>query len=187
MYETSSLKRIHTLDMPPEVCNAEPNSIDFINDSSGIMVLCRSPDLHVTAYYFDKKATVIHQRICRLAVDHNARDYFIACNIRDSLLFTIGGHFGCRVYAKKKLKFEQIDAVELTGRVVTALAWITADVLAVGTAQNELIFIESGNIKSVFYADDCETIDLDVEGFESNNSIIFLIKKLLHTNISVIR
>lgn len=166
IYETLPFKLIRTLSFPEEICDAEPNGIDFLNDSSGIIISCRSSCLYAVAFYFDKKSTIIHQRICRLAPEQKLLDFIVACNLRDALVFAVSGHFGCRIFAKQKQKFIEINSIDFGGRQITTIAWITADIMAIGTAQNELIFVENGNIKSKFVATDVDLVDLEFDEYE---------------------
>lgn len=79
--------------MPNELSSAQPKDMAFIIDSSGIMILLASPDVHVVGFYFDKKSTMIHQRICRVDAEHMDCDIQLACHMRDPLIFAVGGNF----------------------------------------------------------------------------------------------
>lgn len=45
------------------------------------------------------------------------------------------------------------------------MAWITADIIGIGTSQNELVFIEGGCFKGNFMADNIDLIDFELDTY----------------------
>lgn len=94
--ETKSIKHSKTLELPDEISTAKPTSLCFTYDSSGIVCRCQFPDLYVISFYFDKKGTVIWNRICRLEKNQPEIDCIVVCNPNDSLVHAVGSEFVLR-------------------------------------------------------------------------------------------
>lgn len=55
--------------------------------------------------------------------------------------------------------------MEMNGRDITSMIWITPEILAVGSNRNELIMYEGNSMKNKFQADCIDVVDLDMEGY----------------------
>lgn len=87
-----------------------------MHDSSGLVCLCQSADVYMIAFYFNKKNSILCQRICRLQPStssklstkvmavkaikteageeefyENRSHFIIACNLRDSSVYAVAG------------------------------------------------------------------------------------------------
>lgn len=89
--QSGSLTLSRTLNLPDDISNAKPTGINFIRDSSGLVCRCQFPDLYVVIYYFDKKNTIIWNRICRLEKDRPEISCILACNLKDVSLYAVSG------------------------------------------------------------------------------------------------
>ncbi|XP_058450791.1 cilia- and flagella-associated protein 57 [Malaya genurostris] len=164
IYEIATLKKRKTLQLPVDCPNTQIGNICFTFDSRGIAVLSVEPDAFLSIFSFDKNESLIIGRASNSSQRGQAN--YLSCNPSDATIVAVGGFYMLKIMNKTDKGFGQIGSVKGDNLLVTSIAWLTSDSLAAGTAETELIIVESGELKLKLRADDVEKIDLsaDVEG-----------------------
>ncbi|XP_053692096.1 cilia- and flagella-associated protein 57 [Sabethes cyaneus] len=164
IYEISTLKKRKTLQLPPDCPNTQIGNICFTHDSRGIAVLSVEPDTFLSIFSFDKNESLIIGRASNSSQQGQAN--YLSCNPSDATIVAVGGYYMLKIMNKTDKGFGQIGTIKGDQLLVTSIAWLTSDALAAGTAETELIIVESGELKLKLRADEVESIDLatDVEG-----------------------
>lgn len=62
--------------------------------------------------------------------------------------------------SRQERGFTLLGTLSGKNKIIKSITWLTADVLVAGTSDNKLIFIEGGDPKCEFEADQVEIIDL---------------------------
>lgn len=62
--------------------------------------------------------------------------------------------------SRQEKTFSCIGTMTGDKRKFTSIIWLTPDVLVAGTSDNQLVFVEGGDLKVVYPAELMETIDL---------------------------
>lgn len=65
-----------------------------------------------------------------------------------------------KLMSRQEKAFTLIGTTNGENRIVTSLVWLTAEILVVGLASNELFFVEGGDSKMNYHAEMIEVIDL---------------------------
>ncbi|XP_058814914.1 cilia- and flagella-associated protein 57 [Topomyia yanbarensis] len=170
IYEIATLKKRKTLQLPPDCPNTQIGNICFTFDSRGIAVLSVEPDAFLSIFSFDRNESLIIGRASNSNQQGQAN--YLSCNPSDATIVAVGGFYMLKIMNKTDKGFGQIGSVKGDNLLVTSIAWLTSDSLVAGTAETELIIVESGDLKLKLRADDVEKIDLtaDVEGDISPSS-----------------
>lgn len=87
----------------------------------------------------------------------------MSCNPGDATIVAVGGYYMLKIMNKTDKGFGQIGTIKGDNLLVTSIAWLTGEALAAGTAETELIFVESGELKLKLRADEVERIDLSAD------------------------
>lgn len=156
----ATLAKKKTLKLPKEVPTREAAVMEFTQDSRGLAVLSKEPDAFLTIFYFDKSQNVIVGRVSN-GYQKGLTAHVIACNLNDTGLVAVGGNFTFKLMSRQDKSFGTIGTLTGEHKIVTALIWLTAEVLVAGTSANQLLFIEGGDPKFIFEADNVMDIDLE--------------------------
>lgn len=154
-----TLKRRKVLLLPAEVPTPEVEAMAFNYDSKGIAVLSREPDAFITIFYFDKAETVACGRVS-VSTKPLWIARHVACNLSDTGMVVVTGDYTFKILTRQDKGFTTIGTMTGENRKFTSVIWLTGDVLVAGTAANELVFVEGGDLKAVYPAEIMETIDL---------------------------
>ncbi|XP_055598286.1 cilia- and flagella-associated protein 57-like [Uranotaenia lowii] len=162
IYEVSTLRKRKTLQLPPDCPCTLIGNICFTFDSRGVAVLSVEPDAFLSIFSFDKNESLIIGRASNSSQQGQAT--YLACNPSDSTIVAVGGYYMLKIMNKTDKGFGQIGSIKGDNLLVTSIAWLTSDALAAGTAETELIIVESGELKLKLRADEVENIDLGFDG-----------------------
>lgn len=88
---------------------------------------------------------------------------FLSCNPSDATIVAVGGYFMLKIMNKTDKGFGQIGTIKGDNMLVTSITWLTSEALAAGTAETELIIVESGEFKFKLRAEEIDRIDLSAE------------------------
>lgn len=160
MYELETLKKVRTLTLAPECPVQEVGNMCFTPDSKGMAVLSREPDAFISIYTFDKNDTVITGRASNK--NYPGRATLLVCNPSDTSIVAVGGENMLKIMNKTEKGFGQLGTVKGEDVVVTALTWLTAEVIVAGSSNMELYFVEGGDLKAKFSVIDLEVIELGI-------------------------
>lgn len=155
----ATLKKRKTLNFPDEIPTKSVESMSFTYDSKGIAVLSREPDAFLTIFYFDKSDTVVVGRVSNSGQRSLVAKH-ISCNLSDSGMVAVCGDYTFKLMSRQEKGFSLIGTTSAENRIFTSLAWLTAEILVIGTAKNELFFLEGGDPKMTFNAERTDVIDL---------------------------
>lgn len=158
IYEIATLKKKKTLQLPPDCPNTQIGNICFTFDSRGIAVLSVEPDAFLSIFSFDKNESLIIGRASNSSQQGQAN--FLSCNPSDATIVAVGGYYMLKIMNKTDKGFGQIGSIKGDNLLVTSIAWLTSEALAAGTAEGELIIVESGDLKFKMRADEVEKIDI---------------------------
>nr|XP_029708990.1 cilia- and flagella-associated protein 57-like [Aedes albopictus] len=161
IYDIATLKKRKTLQLPPDCPNTQIGNICFTYDSRGIAVLSVEPDAFLSIFSFDKNESLIIGRASNSSQQGQAN--YLSCNPGDATIVAVGGYYMLKIMNKTDKGFGQIGTIKGDNLLVTSIAWLTGEALAAGTAETELIFVESGELKLKLRADEVERIDLSAD------------------------
>ncbi|XP_065072592.1 cilia- and flagella-associated protein 57 [Ochlerotatus camptorhynchus] len=161
IYDIATLKKRKTLQLPPDCPNTQIGNICFTYDSRGIAVLSVEPDAFLSIFSFDKNESLIIGRASNSSQQGQAN--YLSCNPGDATIVAVGGYYMLKIMNKTDKGFGQIGTIKGDNLLVTSIAWLTAEALAAGTAETELIVVESGELKLKLRADEVEKIDLSAD------------------------
>lgn len=165
IYDLQSLKKRRTLDLPNGSKNATILQFLFTGDSKGLTILTKSPEEMIYMILLDKMGTVYEGRPCPPNVRCSAE--CIACNPQDSSLLAVGGNNLLMLQTKSDKGFNTTNNLK-SDFLSTSMAFLSMDLLMVGTSSDELILVENGEYKLRQKASDAEVFDLliDQETFD---------------------
>lgn len=149
------MKKRRTLDLPnPSKGVAQ---LMFTMDSKSIAILTHNPDAMLYIMVLDKMGTIIEGR----PSSNNNRGLAekIACNPQDTALVAVGGDKLLMLLSKSEKGFSLANNIKINFQV-TCMAFLSMDILMVGTSDDELITIENGEIKFRQQAHNAEGFDL---------------------------
>lgn len=155
----ATFKKKKTLNFSAEVPTPAVECMSFTYDSKGIAVLSQEPDAFLTIFYFDKSETIVVGRVSNSAQQTLVARY-ISCNLSDNGLVAVGGDYMFKLMSRQEKGFSLIGTTSADNRIFTSLLWLSAETLVIGTAANELFFVEGGDPKMNFNAETTDIIDL---------------------------
>uniref|UniRef100_A0A1Q3G5C9 Putative golgin subfamily protein n=1 Tax=Culex tarsalis TaxID=7177 RepID=A0A1Q3G5C9_CULTA len=161
IYEIATLRKRKTLQLPPDCPNTQIGNICFTFDSRGIAVLSVEPDAFLSIFSFDKNESLIIGRASNSSQQGQAT--ILSCNPSDATIVAVGGYCMLKIMNKTDKGFGQIGTIKGDNLQVTSITWLTSEALAAGTAETELIIVESGELKFKLRGDEIERIDLSAE------------------------
>ncbi|CRK95668.1 CLUMA_CG009126, isoform A [Clunio marinus] len=167
IYELEKLKKIKTLNLPPECPVQNVGNMCFTCDSKGLAMLSQEPDAFITIYTFDKSDGTVTGRASNK--NYPGRATLVQCNPSDASIVTIGGENMLKIMNKTEKGFGQLGTIKGENIVVTSLTWLTAEIIIAGSAEMELYFIEGGELKVKYNTMDLEFIDLALTPDEKNS------------------
>lgn len=179
IYELEFLKKLKSLNLPPECPVQVVANMCFTSDSKGIAVLSEEPDAFITIYTFDKSETMVTGRASNK--NYPGRATLLQCNPGDISIVTVGGENMLKIMNKTEKGFGQLGTVKGENIVVTSLTWLSAEIIIAGSAEMELYFVEGGELKAKYNTMDLEVIDLGAtpDADESTKSELSTIASLL--------
>ncbi|XP_035915826.1 cilia- and flagella-associated protein 57 [Anopheles stephensi] len=162
VYEIETLRKRKTLQLPADCPNTQIGNICFTHDSRGVAVLSVEPDAFLSIFSFDKNDSLIIGRASNSSQQGQA--VYLSCNPNDATIVAVGGYYMLKIMNRTDKGFGQIGTIKGDDLLITSMTWLSSDVLAAGTAETEIIFVESGELKIRQRADMIETVDLSGEG-----------------------
>ncbi|XP_058125091.1 cilia- and flagella-associated protein 57 [Anopheles ziemanni] len=162
IYEIETLRKRKTLQLPPDCPNTQIGNICFTHDSRGVAVLSVEPDAFLSIFSFDKNDSLIIGRASNSSQQGQA--IYLSCNPNDATIVAVGGFYMLKIMNRTDKGFGQIGTIKGDDLLITSMTWLSSEVLAAGTAETEIIFVESGELKIKQRADEIETVDLSGEG-----------------------
>uniref|UniRef100_A0A182NUB5 WD_REPEATS_REGION domain-containing protein n=1 Tax=Anopheles dirus TaxID=7168 RepID=A0A182NUB5_9DIPT len=162
VYEIETLRKRKTLQLPADCPNTQIGNICFTHDSRGVAVLSVEPDAFLSIFSFDKNDSLIIGRASNSSQQGQA--VYLSCNPNDATIVAVGGYYMLKIMNRTDKGFGQIGTIKGDDLLITSMTWLSSEVLAAGTAETEIIFVESGELKIRQRADLIETVDLSGEG-----------------------
>lgn len=159
IYDMGTLKKKKTLYFPTEIPTPAAECMAFTYDSKGIAVLSQEPDAFLIIFYFDKSETIVVGRVSNSSQKALSAKY-ISCNLSDNGLVAVGGDYTFKLMSRQEKGFSLIGTTSAENRIFTSLVWLTAEILLIGTAANQLFFVEGGDPKMNVNAETTNIIDL---------------------------
>lgn len=147
-----------TLNLAPECPVQAVGNMNFTCDSKGLAVLSQEPDSFITIYALDKVDSMVTGKASNK--NYPGKAEFVQCNPSDVSIVTVGGESMLKIMNKTEKGFGQLGTIKGDNINVTALTWLTPEIIIAGSAEMELYFIEGGELKGKFNILDLETIDL---------------------------
>lgn len=153
----ATLKKRRNLQLPNGSKDMQLAQITFTQDSKAIVALTKAPDEMLYMLVLDKTSTVIEGR----PTNNNARGQAeaISCNPQDMGLVAVCGDNVLMLMSKSEKGFTLTSNIK-TSSHCTSMAFLTVDLLMVGTSQDELILVENGELKVRQKASEAEIFDL---------------------------
>ncbi|KAH8299350.1 hypothetical protein KR044_000556, partial [Drosophila immigrans] len=178
IYELSTLKKRRHLELPGNHRNAEVQQIIFTNDSRAVALVTKPPNEMVFMLVLDKTSTVIEGR-ATVPGSHGGAEC-IAGNPSDCSFIAVAGDRTLLLMSKSERGFTISNNLKVTYRV-TSMAFLSMDLLMVGTDHDQLILVENGEQKLSQKASTAETVDLllDQEMFDKEREAID--QRFVHT------
>lgn len=156
-----TLKKVKSLNLPPECPVNSVGNMCFTFDSKGIAVLSKEPDAYINIYTFDKNDTVVTGRASNRNLQGRAT--LLACNPGDVSIIAVGGDNMLKIMNKTEKGFGQLGTIKGENIVVTSLVWLSGEIIIAGSAEMELYFVEGGDLKAKFKALELNVIDLSLQ------------------------
>ncbi|XP_002068679.3 cilia- and flagella-associated protein 57 [Drosophila willistoni] len=160
VYELSTLKKRRHLDLPENYRNTEVQQMIFTQDSRSIVLITRPPEEHLIMLILDKTSTIIEGRATVLGSHGGAQ--CIAGNPSDCSFVAVGGDRTLLLMSKSERGFSISNNLKVTYRV-TSMAFLSMDLLMIGTDKDQLILVENGEQKLAQKASEAETVDLLID------------------------
>ncbi|KAG5674865.1 hypothetical protein PVAND_004810 [Polypedilum vanderplanki] len=158
IYDIEELKRLKTLQLAVECPIQAVGNMCFTSDSRGMAVLSREPDAFITIYTFGKNDTMVTGRASNK--NYPGRATLVKCNPSDTSIITVGGENMMKIMNKTEKGFGQLGTIKGDNIDVTALTWLSGEIIIAGSAKMELFFIEGGELKAQYNMTDVDVIDL---------------------------
>lgn len=159
IYELESLKKVKTLQLAPEFPVQKICTMCFTCDSKGMAVMSHEPDAFVTIYSFNEKTdTMVTGRASNK--NYPGRATLLKCNPNDIAIITVGGENMLKIMNKTEKGFGQLGTVKGENIIVTALTWLTPEIIIAGSADMELYFVEGGELKAKYNIANLDFVDL---------------------------
>ncbi|KAH8348773.1 hypothetical protein KR084_010987, partial [Drosophila pseudotakahashii] len=170
IYELATLKKRRHLDLPTNHRNAEIQQMIFTNDSRSVALITRPPEETLIMLVLDKTSTVIEGR-ATIPGSHGGAEC-IAGNPNDCSFLAVGGERTLLLMSKSERGFSISNNLKVKYRV-TSMAFLSLDLLMVGTSDDQLILVENGEQKLAQKASDADTVDLmiDQEVFDRDKEL----------------
>lgn len=122
-------------------------------------VLSQEPDAFITIYSFGEKTdTTVTGRASNK--NYPGRATLLKCNPNDIAIVTVGGENMMKIMNKTEKGFGQLGTVKGENIIVTALTWLTPEIIIAGSADMELYFVESGELKAKYNISNLDMVDL---------------------------
>lgn len=177
-----TLKKRRTVDV-----NLDPaltiSQLGFTGDSKGILLLTRSPDEILQMIILDK--------ICSTFTGHpvpsssRASVECFAGHPQDTAVVAVAGNNIISFLTKSDRGFTLSTQLKSNYHVLS-MAYLNADILMLGTNNNELILIESNEIKLIQPASEAEEVDLTIDQAtfnRENKARLEIIEKLVDSRV----
>lgn len=158
IYELEELKRKKTLQLAPECPVQAVGNMCFTCDSKGMAVLSKEPDSFITIYTFDKSDSMVTGRVSNK--NYPGRATLLKCNPGDVSIVTVGGENMLKIMNKTEKGFGQLGTIKGENIIVTALTWLSAEIIIAGSENMELYFVEGGELKAKYNMLEIDSIDL---------------------------
>lgn len=158
VYDLETLKKVKTLHLPPECPVQNVGNMCFTCDSKGMAIISQEPDAFISIHTFDKNETVVTGRASNK--NYPGRATLVQCNPADISIVAVGGENMLKIMNKTEKGFGQLGTIKGENIVVTALTWLSAEIIIAGSADMELFFVEGGDLKAKYSIMDLEIIDL---------------------------
>lgn len=130
----------------------------FTCDSKGMAILSCEPDAFITIYSFEKPDLMVTGRASNK--NYPGRATLLQCNPGDISMVTVGGDNMLKIMNKTEKGFGQLGTVKGENIVVTALTWLTPEIIIAGSADMELYFVETGELKAKYNIANLDMVDL---------------------------
>lgn len=155
IYDLSTLKKRRSLALPN--ATSKIAYMAFTCDAKTIVLLTKPPEETLYMLMLDKTGTVIEAKPTANLAKGTVE--CLACNPQDHSLLSVAGDGALLLMTKSEKGVSVSNNVKVDFHI-TSLAYIAADLIMIGTSQNELILIENGDIKQRQKAYDAELIDI---------------------------
>ncbi|XP_030372781.1 cilia- and flagella-associated protein 57 [Scaptodrosophila lebanonensis] len=170
IYELATLKKRRHLELPGNHRNTTVQQMIFTYDSRAIAVVTHPPDEMIFMLMLDKVGTVIEGR-ATVTGSHGGAEC-IAGNPSDCSFLAVGGKSTLLLMSKSDRGFTTSNNLKVNYHV-TSMAFLSMDLLMVGTNQDMLILVENGEQKLKQKASEADTVDLliDQEQFDRERNV----------------
>ncbi|EDV36538.1 uncharacterized protein Dana_GF13013 [Drosophila ananassae] len=170
IYELATLKKRRHLELPANHKNSEVQQMIFTNDSRSVAVVTKPPEEAVIMLVLDKTSTIIEGR-ATIPGSHGGAEC-IAGNPNDCSFLAVGGERTLLLMSKSERGFSISNNLKVKYRVCS-MAFLSLDLLMVGSADDQLILVENGEHKLIQKASDADTVDLmiDQEVFDRDREL----------------
>lgn len=160
IYDLETLKKVKTLNLPPECPVQGVGCMCFTNDSKGMAVLSQEPDAFIIVYAFDKNDTIVTGKASNK--NYPGRATLLQCNPGDISIVAVAGDNMLKIMNKTEKGYGQLGTIKGEDIIVTSITWLTGEILIAGSASMDLYFVEGGDLKAKYNILDLEIIDLAV-------------------------
>ncbi|KAH8275440.1 hypothetical protein KR026_007293, partial [Drosophila bipectinata] len=160
IYELATLKKRRHLELPANHKNSEVQQMIFTNDSRSVAVVTKPPEEAVIMMVLDKTSTIIEGR-ATVPGSHGGAEC-IAGNPNDCSFLAVGGERTLLLMSKSERGFSISNNLKVKYRVCS-MAFLSLDLLMVGSADDQLILVENGEHKLIQKASDADTVDLMID------------------------
>ncbi|KAH8321415.1 hypothetical protein KR074_004246, partial [Drosophila pseudoananassae] len=160
IYELATLKKRRHLELPANHKNSEVQQMIFTNDSRSVAVVTKPPEEAVIMLVLDKTSTIIEGR-ATVPGSHGGAEC-IAGNPNDCSFLAVGGERTLLLMSKSERGFSISNNLKVKYRVCS-MAFLSLDLLMVGSADDQLILVENGEHKLIQKASDADTVDLMID------------------------
>lgn len=181
------MKKVKSLQLAPECPVQAVGNMCFTCDSRGMAVLSKEPDAFITIYTFDKTDSMVTGRASN--ANYAGRATLLQCNPSDVSIVMVGGENMMKIMNKTEKGFGQMGTVKGENINVTALTWLSSEMIIAGSAEMDLYFVEGGELKAKYSTRELNIIDLSQVDTDdvSNKSELSVVGQLLARKIYPIK
>lgn len=168
IYELATLKKRRHLELPGSHKDDDVQQMIFTQDSRALVILTKPPNEMVFMLVLDKTSTVFEGRATVMGSKGIAE--CIAGNPTDNGFVAVGGNRTLLLMSKSERGFNIVNNLKVNYHI-TSMAFLSLDILLLGTDSDMLILVENGEQKLAQKASIAEVVDtlMDQEMFDKEH------------------